>query len=115
VEAAVKGTEARWLFPGNVADMPMTSEAVQQAFRRALKAAGLRPIRPHDLRHTYTTLAIQAGVPPLTVSRQLRHAPISTTADLNTHAVSGSDRAAAEALEALLTSNQAQPPRNLAS
>ncbi|HLG44087.1 MAG TPA: tyrosine-type recombinase/integrase [Nitrospirales bacterium] len=113
VEAAVQGTEARWLFPGDTAGMPVTPEAVGKALRKALTAAGVRKIRPHDLRHGYATLAIQAGVPLLTVSRQLRHASISTTADLYTHAVPGSNRAAAEALEAVLTRNQTQPPRNL--
>jgi integrase len=93
--------------------MPITPEAVQQAFGKVLRAAGIRHIRPHDLRHTYATLAIQAGVPLLTVSRQLGHASFGITVDLYTHAVPGSNRAAAEALEAVLTRNQTQPPRNL--
>jgi integrase len=115
-EAAVQGVEARWLFPGSKGPaLPEMPETVQRALRRALKAAGIRQTRPHDLRHTFATLAIQAGVPLLTVSRQLRHASISTTADLYTHAVPGSNRAAAEALEAVLTGNQMQPPRNLPS
>jgi integrase len=114
-EAAYQGTEARWLFPGKMADMPVTPEAVQRAFSKALRAAGIRRMRPHDLRHTYATLAIQAGVPPLTVSRQLGHASIGTTVDLYTHAVPGSNRAAAEAMEGILTGNQTQPPRNLPS
>jgi len=113
VEAAYQGVEARWLFPGRTADMPITPEAVQQAFSKVLRAAGIRHIRPHDLRHTYATLAIQAGVPLLTVSRQLGHASISITADVYAHAVPGSNRAAAEVMEAILTSNQTQPQRNL--
>ncbi|MBI4574263.1 MAG: site-specific integrase [candidate division NC10 bacterium] len=112
-EAAYQGGEARWLFPGPTAAMPTTSERVRAGLRKALRAAGIRRIRPHDLRHTLATLAIQAGVPLLTVSRQLGHASISTTADLYTHAVPGSNRAAAEALEAVLAGNQTQPPRNL--
>ncbi len=111
-EAAYNGSEARWLFPGATADMPIMPEWVQQTFCKLLRAAGIRKIRPHDLRHTYATLAIQAGVPLLTVSRQLGHASISTTADLYTHAVPGSNRAAAEALEAVLTRNQTRPPRD---
>ncbi len=114
-EAAYLGTEARWLFPGQVEGMPLTPEQVQLAFRKALRAAGIRKVRPHDLRHTYATLAIQAGVPLLTVSRQLGHASISTTADIDAHAVPGSNRAAAEALEAVLKGNQTHPPRNLPS
>ncbi len=115
-EAAVRGTEARWLFPGATwTTMPETPEMVQNVMRRVLKAAGLRRIRPHDLRHTYATLAIQAGVPLLAVSRQLRHASISTTADIYAHAVPGGNRAAAEVMEAILAGNQTQPPRNLSA
>ncbi len=114
-EAAYEGKEARWLFPGDTGDMPTTDEVIRRALRLALRGAGIRSIRIHDLRHTYATLAIQAGVPLLTVSRQLGHASIQTTANLYTHAVPGSNRAAADALEAVLTGNQTQPPRNLPS
>ncbi|OGB93773.1 MAG: hypothetical protein A2Z31_04985 [candidate division NC10 bacterium RBG_16_65_8] len=77
-----------------------------------MTAAQLRKIRPHDLRHTYATLAVSAGVPLLTVSRQLGHSSIAITADLYTHAVPGGNRAAAEALEVVLAGNQTQLPRN---
>jgi len=102
-EAAYTGREARWLFPGKDGQSPIAPELVERALRRALRAAGIRRIRPHDLRHTYATLAIQAGVPLLTVSRQLGHASISTTADIYAHAVPGSNRAAAAAMEAILS------------
>lgn len=82
---------------------------------KALRAAGVRRVRLHDLRHTYATLAIKAGVPLLTVSRQLPHASIFTTADPCTHAIPGSNRATAEALEPVLTGNRTQPPRNLSA
>jgi integrase len=58
-------------------------------------------------------LAIQDGVELLTVSRQLRHKDISVTANIYAHAVPGSNRAAADAMEAILTGNHTQPPRNL--
>ncbi len=90
--------------------MPVTPERAQQIFGKLLRAAGLRHIRPHDLRHTYATLAIQVGVPLLTVSRQLGHASIAITADLYAHAAPGGNRAAADAMEAILTAQPALLP-----
>ncbi len=114
-EAAVNGTEARWLFPGRTTELPITPERVQQVFPKVLRAAGIRKIRPHDLRHTYATLAIRAGVPLLTVSRQLGHGSIAITADVYAHDAPGGNRAAAEVMEIILGRNQTQPPRNLPS
>ncbi len=106
-EAAYTGREARWLFPGKDGQSPIAPELVERGLRGALRAAGLRRIRPHDLRHTYATLAIQAGVALLTVSRQLGHASIATTVDIYGHAVPGSNRAAAAAMEAILNRQEA--------
>jgi integrase len=112
-EAAYNGVEARWLFPGVTGDMPTTDEVIRRALRLALRAAGIRSIRIHTLRHTFATLLVESGVALLTVSRQLGHADIGTTANTYAHVAPGGNRAAAEALEALLTGNQPQPPRNL--
>ena len=111
-EAAVHGTEARWLFPSPTENMPLSDNAVRDAFYKTLTAASLPRVRVHALRHTYATLEIQAGTPLLTVSRQLGHSGISTTADTYGHDGPGSNRAAADAMEAILTDNYAQPPRN---
>jgi integrase len=93
--------------------MPTTDEVIRRALRLALKAAGIRAIRIHTLRHTFATLLVESGVPLLTVSRQLGHADNGTTANTYAHAAPGGNRAAADALEAVLTGNQRQPPRNL--
>ena len=39
-------------------------ESVSRYWRQAVKKAMLPQIRLHDLRHTYATLALQAGVHP---------------------------------------------------
>jgi integrase len=114
-EAAVAGTEARWLFPSlRRPTNPLTPETMGNRMRKILRAAGIRKIRPHDLRYTYATLAIQAGVDLLTVSRQLEHSSIAITADIYAHAVPGGNRAAADVMESILTGNQTQPRRNQA-
>ena len=43
---------------------PMHPERLSKLFGASVKAAGLAPIRLHDLRHTPATLALQAGVHP---------------------------------------------------
>ena len=54
-------------------------------FRRLNLASGLPPIRLHDLRHTYATLALKAGVHPKVVSERLGHATVGITLDLYSH------------------------------
>jgi integrase len=107
-EAAVRGEEATWLFPSRTG-RPMEERFALKAFRRALTGAGIeRRIRLHDLRHTYASLVLQRGVPLLVVSRQLGHASIAITADVYGHLAPEATRAAADALEAILTT----PGRN---
>ncbi len=110
-EAAVRGAEATWLFPNATGQQPMDEVPVRAAFRRCLKGAGIiRRLRPHDLRHTYASLALQRGVPLLVVSRQLGHASIAITADVYGHLMPEATRAAADALEAIL-GEQSRNPR----
>lgn len=47
--------------------------------------SALPDISPHDLRHTYATLALRRGVPIEIVSRNLGHASISITWDIYRH------------------------------
>jgi integrase len=58
-----------------------------RTFARLARAAGLPVIRLHDLRHTWATLALDAGVKVWDVSDILGHANISITLDLYRHAV----------------------------
>jgi integrase len=66
------------------------------------RRAGLPPIRVHDLRHTYATLALLAGIHPKVVSERLGHANISITLNLYSHVTAGMDREAAETVARLL-------------
>jgi integrase len=45
----------------------------------------LPEITPHDLRHTYATLALRSKVPVAVVSKTLGHARISITLDIYRH------------------------------
>jgi len=56
-----------------------------RVFHPALKQAGLRRIRIHDLRHTYASLLINQGENLKYVQQQLGHASITTTVDRYGH------------------------------
>lgn len=81
---------------------PDKPERVTRVFKARAKTAGLPPIRFHDLRHSWATLALGAGVHPKIVSQRLGHSSISITLDLYSHVTPGMDRDAAEQVAALL-------------
>lgn len=59
----------------------------------------MTPIRgPHDLRHTWATLALKAGVHPKVVSDRLGHSTISITLDIYSHVTPSLDADAANAV-----------------
>jgi integrase len=69
--------------------VPIRPDWMCGAFRALAKETGLPTIRLHDLRHTWATLALQAGVNPKTVADQLGHANISVTLDIYSHVLPG--------------------------
>jgi integrase len=82
---------------------PIHPEAFTGMFERQGKAAGLPRIRLHDLRHTYASLALGAGVHPKVVSERLGHASISITLDTYSHAIPALQEEAAERIAAVLS------------
>jgi integrase len=71
-------------------------------FQRRIRAAGVRKIRLHDLRHTHATHALQAGVHPKIVSERLGHSTVMTTLDTYSHALPSLQREAAELIAGLV-------------
>lgn len=67
----------------------------------ALQRAGITAhVRPHDLRHTYATIALASGASIYFVKEQLGHADIQTTIDLYGHPDQAVHREQAASLEA---------------
>lgn len=75
---------------------------VSGQFERLAYAAGVPPIRLHDLRHGAATLALAAGNEMKLVSAMLRHSSIGITADTYASVLPEVARAAAEASAALV-------------
>ncbi|RKQ91916.1 integrase [Solirubrobacter pauli] len=59
---------------------PYDASNMRERFKAALARAGLRPLRFHDLRHTYGTLMAAAGAPLRTLQGWMGHRDYKTTA-----------------------------------
>lgn len=70
----------------------LDGSAVRRRFERARDAAGLRPLRFHDLRHTYGSLLVAGGVDLASVKSAMGHSRITTT-ERYLHARSASELA----------------------
>jgi integrase len=64
--------------------------------------AGVRRIRPHDLRHTCASLLLAQGVPARVVMDILGHSQIAVTLDIYTHVLPAMQDDAAERLDSAL-------------
>ena len=53
--------------------------ALRRRFERARDAAGLQPLRFHDLRHTYGSLLVAGGIDLVSVKAAMGHSRITTT------------------------------------
>jgi integrase len=83
----------------------MSQQDIQCELWRACKPAGLDVRNPHDLRHTYATILLMAGVSPAYVQKQLGHSSISMTVDIYGHWIPGEGRTG---LEAALTGGRCE-------
>jgi integrase len=66
-----------------------------------VRAAGLAPLRPHDLRHTAVALWIAAGANPKEVSVRAGHTSVSFTLDRYGHLFPGHDAELRDRLDAM--------------
>jgi integrase len=71
-------------------------------FRRHVRAAGLPAIRLHDMRHSYATAGLAAGVSPKVMSERLGHATVAFTLDTYTSALPAMDKSAADVVAGLI-------------
>jgi integrase len=81
---------------------PLDPDTVSQSFLAVARAAGVKRIRLHDVRHTAATLMLRAGVHPKVVQERLGHANIGITLDTYSHAIPSMGVEAADRLAALV-------------
>jgi integrase len=87
----------------SITGRPMQGSALlQQGFQPALRRAGVRRVRFHDLRHSYASNLLAAGVDVVTVQTALGHANAHITLTTYSHVVPKARHGAADRMAALI-------------
>jgi len=90
---------------------PIHPDTITEWFARLSWQAGLPPIRLHDVRHSYATAALRAGVPVKVVSERLGHASVAFTQDTYIHVIPAMDEHGARVAAAAILGEGAGPNR----
>jgi integrase len=80
---------------------PVHPDTITDRFNRLVDLAGVKRIRLHDVRHTYVTTSLDAGVDPKIVADRVGDDP-ETILRIYTHKSTGKDRGAAETVAGVL-------------
>lgn len=81
---------------GERATRGLSYQSVYRTFQRVSERAGIAPLSPHQLRHTYASILIGKGAAITGVQRQLGHANPQITLRTYAHCVSNEQREAAK-------------------
>jgi integrase len=87
LDAQMEATEGKAYLLGGY---PTEESGLRRRAQTAWKHAGLDYITPHELRHTFASLAIAAGVNAKTLSTLMGHSSITVTLDRYGHLMPGS-------------------------
>lgn len=89
---------------------PLDNANVNHTLKRLLKAADMRPMRLHDLRHGCASLLLAKGVSPRVVMETLGHSQISLTMNTYAHVIPSLQRDAADRMDEVFSSSQSVQP-----
>lgn len=89
------------------------SNLMTRGFHPALKRAGIRRIRFHDLRHTFASLMNSNGEDIVRVSRLMGHATASFTLNVYSHMLPREHDASGDRLASLVFGNKMETVANL--
>jgi integrase len=104
-----------WLFYNKEGGFLDPANLRERIFKKVLEKAEMRPIRLHDLRHTFASQLVANKESLVYVKEQMGHSSIQVTVDLYGHLVPGSNRQAVDRLDdervVMLSATKVQPDR----
>jgi integrase len=81
---------------------PIPPNNLSRDWWRFVQTRNLPRVSFHGLRHSHASALIASGIDPVTVSRRIGHANVSTTLNIYSHEFADTDAAAATAIETAL-------------
>ena len=100
---------SRYVFPGPGGG-PLSTDYLTRTFGRLVTAAGLPPVRLHDLRHGAATLMMLDGAELKVIADQLGHSSVVLTADTYLSVATELGLKSAAAAARLILSHAGRPP-----
>ena len=94
-----------YMFPSPKTGGMYGPDCVGRIHKKLLEKAGIEEyVRFHDLRHIFSTLAIQSGIDPKTGAEILGHASAEFSLDVYTHVTAGMKKEAAQKISGFMAS-----------
>ena len=97
-----KQIESKYIFPSPETGEIRDTSAVTSKLHRIQERAGLPKIRFHDLRHSFATLTLEAGVDVKTVSHMLGHTDAGFTMNTYMHVTDDMQKNAADKMKEVI-------------
>lgn len=89
---------------------PVHADTITRRFNKLVDRASVPRIRLHDVRHTYATTSLDAGIDPKIVSDRIGHANMAYTLSIYTHPSTGRDKTAAKKVADIIFGDNWQGP-----
>jgi len=89
---------------------PLHPDNITGWFAQHTRAAGLPPIRLHDVRHSYATATLSVGISAKVISERLGHASVAFTLQVHGHVIPGMDADAATTVADLILGGMQKGP-----
>ena len=107
-----KTANSEWIFPSPL-DNTKTRHpsAVRKRMQIILERAGCKKVRFHDLRHTFSTMALEKGMDIKSLSSMLGHVSSATTIDIYSHITNTMQRQAAAKIDRQIGGTEAPIPQ----
>jgi integrase len=94
--------EVPWIFAGADGAQPDPRNLLRRVYQATLADLKIDSRRMHDLRHTFSTIAIEEGIDPKTVSRRMGHTTTRMTLDTYVTTSVGADKALGKRVSTVL-------------